>query len=128
MKILLDTCTFLWIITDDPNLSTRARDIFVDPANEVYLSVVSTWEISVKYALGRQSLPETPERFIPDQRKRHDIESLKLDEESTFYLTRLPDLHKDPFDRMLICQAIVNRLDILTPDESIYKYPVRTVW
>ncbi len=68
MKILLDTCTFVWIITDADELSTNARQLFVDPENEVYLSVVSIWEILVKFSLGRLPLPEPPERFIPTKR------------------------------------------------------------
>ncbi len=71
MKILLDTCTFVWIITDADELSTTARQLFVDPGNEIYLSIVSIWEILMKFSLGRLSLPEPPERFIPKQRERH---------------------------------------------------------
>ncbi len=128
MKILLDTCTFLWIITDASELSTRARELFVHPENQVYLSSVSTWEISIKHAMGRLPLPEPPERFIPAQRKQHNVESLPLEEEATLHLTRLPEMHKDPFDRMLVCQAIVHGLAILTPDELILQYPVRWIW
>jgi len=128
MKILLDTCAFLWIITGDPMLSSRARELFVDPSNDVYLSVASTWEIIIKYGLKRLHLPETPERFIPDQRKLHGIKSLPLEEDATFYLAKLPDLHKDPFDRILICQAIVSAMAILTPDELISQYPLRAIW
>jgi PIN domain nuclease of toxin-antitoxin system len=128
MKILLDTCAFLWIITDAPELSESARILFVDPANEVYLSAVSAWEIAVKHALGRLPLPEAPERFIPTRRKQHDIDTLPLEEEAAFHLTRLPPYHQDPFDRMLICQAVVHGMVILTPDELILQYPVRTSW
>lgn len=128
MRLLLDTSTFLWVITDPAELSTRARELFVDPANEVYLSSVSAWEMAVKYALGRLPLPEPPEQFIPSQRRRHGIEALPLDEEAAVHLARLPMLHKDPFDRMLICQAIVHGLVILSPDELVYQYPVRTIW
>jgi PIN domain nuclease of toxin-antitoxin system len=73
-------------------------------------------------------LPEQPERFIPFQRESHGIAALPLDEEATLYLNRLPAHHRDPFDRMLICQAIVDGLMILTPDELITQYPVRTTW
>lgn len=128
MKILLDTCTFLWIITDDPKLSQQARKLFVDPENPVYLSVASTWEIAIKYKLGKLPLPQPPQKYIPSKRKQHDIDSLPLDEDATLYLTKLPDLHKDPFDRILICQAIVAGLIILTSDELITQYPVRSVW
>jgi len=128
VKILLDTCTFLWIITDDPRLSQQARKLFVDPENEVYLSVASTWEIAIKHNLDKLSLPNPPQKYIPSKRKEHDIDSLPLDEEATSYLTKLPNLHKDPFDRILICQAIVTGLIILTPDELITQYPLRSVW
>ena len=128
MKILLDTCTFLWIITDSEDLSQTARDLFSDPGNDVYLSAVSTWEISVKFKLGKLLLPEHPDQFIPLQRSKHLVESLSLDEESTLQLQRLPELHKDPFDRMLVCQAIVHGLIILTPDQLIRQYPIRVKW
>ena len=128
MKILLDTCTFLWIITADTQLSARSCELFVDPFNEVWLSSVSTWEISLKYGLGRLPLPEPPDQLIPSQRQLHGIESLPLDEEATFYLTKLPEYHKDPFDRMLVCQAIVLGLTILTPDKLIKQYPARAIW
>ena len=128
MRILLDTCTFLWIITDAPELANSARELFIDPGNDVYLSAVSTWEIAIKHALGRLPLPEPPERFIPAQRKRHGVDALPLEEEATFHLTRLPPYHQDPFDRMLVCQAIVHGMVILTPDEVILQYPVRTCW
>jgi PIN domain nuclease of toxin-antitoxin system len=128
MKILLDTCAFLWIISDAPELSESARMLFVDPANEIYLSAVSAWEIAVKNALGRLPLPEPPERFIPARRKQHGIDTLPLEEEAALHLIRLPPYHQDPFDRMLICQAVVHSMVILTPDELILQYPVRTTW
>lgn len=128
MKILLDTCTFVWIITDADELSTTARQLFVDPENEVYLSVVSIWEILVKLSLGRLPLPEPPERFIPKQRERHGIAALALEEPAPLYLYKLPSLHKDPFDRMLVCQAIQHEHTLLTPDPLITQYPIRTVW
>ncbi|MBI4525276.1 MAG: type II toxin-antitoxin system VapC family toxin [Deltaproteobacteria bacterium] len=128
MRILLDTATFLWAVTDAPELSGKARELIVDPENEVFLSSVSGWEIAVKYALGRLPLPEPPERFVPVQRKDHAIEPLPLDEEAALHLARIPLLHRDPFDRMLVCQAIVHGLVILTPDTLVNQYPVRTAW
>ena len=128
MRILLDSCTFLWIATDSPDLSPEARRRFQDPDNEVLLSAASEWEIAVKHALGRIPLPRPPESLIPELRKKHGIDPLPVDEESALHLSKLPDLHKDPFDRMLVCQAIVNGLVILTPDPLISRYPVRTAW
>jgi len=128
VRILLDTCTFLWIITDDMALSASARKAFVDPDNDAYLSAVSVWEIAVKYSLGKLPLPTSPERFIPNQRERHGITSLSLEEEAILYFSKLPLLHRDPFDRVLICQAIQHELTLLTPDPLITQYAVRTAW
>ena len=128
MRILLDTVTFLWAVSEAAELSDEARELFVDPDNEIYLSSVSTWEIAIKHSLGKLPLPEPPAKFIPAQRKHHGIDVLSLDEEATLYLTRLPVLHRDPFDRMLVCQAVVQHLVILTPDELINQYSVRTIW
>lgn len=128
MRILLDTCTFLWIITGDPRLSSKAKALFVASENKVFLSVVSTWEIAVKHKLGRLPLPDFPAKYIPEKREQHHIDSLMLGEQATLYLTKLPDLHKDPFDRILICQAIVEGLCLLTPDELIVQYPVHSQW
>ena len=79
MKLLLDTCTFLWIITDATELSGTTRKLFVDQGNEAYLSAVSTWELAIKHALGRLPLPEPPDRFIPSQRQQHNIAALPLE-------------------------------------------------
>ena len=128
MNILLDTCTFLWVASDSPELSNKAKNLFKDPDNEVYLSVASAWEIIVKHNLGKLPLPEPPHKFIYKWRTRHQIASLSLDEASVLQLSRLPEYHKDPFDRILICQAIANSLVILTPDNHITQYPVRTEW
>lgn len=128
MRLLLDTVVFLWLITDDSRLLKQARGAILAPGTEVFLSVVSLWEIVVKYQLGRLPLPEAPSRYIPIQRARHLIESLPLDELSVAHLHKLPSIHKDPFDRMLVCQAIEHNLDIVTPDKAILDYPVRTFW
>jgi PIN domain nuclease of toxin-antitoxin system len=128
VNFLLDTCTFLWIVSDSPELSEKARQLFTDPNNEIYLSVASAWEIIVKHKLGKLPLPEPPHDFILNWRIQHRIESLPLDESAVLQLSRLPDYHKDPFDRIIICQAIANGLIILTPDSHISKYPIRTEW
>jgi PIN domain nuclease of toxin-antitoxin system len=125
---LLDTCTFLWLITDDSALSESARSIFLAPENDVYLSTVSVWEIAVKHILGKLPLPTSPDRFIPTQRERHGITSLPLQEQAVLYLPKLPLLHRDPFDRILVCQAIEHELTLLTPDPLITQYAIRTAW
>lgn len=128
MKYLLDTCTFLWIADASDELSKRARDVFLDPRNERYLSVVSVWEIALKHAAKKLRLPKPPDRFIPIARDRAGIGSLELDDRSIFRLSALPDIHPDPFDRMLVCQAQVEGMVILTPDPKIRRYPIATEW
>jgi len=128
MNILLDTCTFLWLVADSSELSASARRLFADPDNDVYLSVASAWEIIVKHNLGKLPLSEPPHDFIKNNRVSHRIESLPLDEAAVLQLSRLPEYHKDPFDRILICQAIAGGMTILTPDTHITRYPVRTDW
>ena len=128
MKLLLDTCTFLWLASGDRAVSMRARMLFQSAEHEVYLSAVSGWEIAVKHALGRLPLPGGPAAFVPSQREALGVESLPLDEESALHLERLPSLHRDPFDRMLVCQAIVDGLVLVTPDDVVTQYPVRTLW
>ena len=127
-KILLDTCTFLWLALDDPKLSESARHLFSDPGNEIYLSAISVWEITVKHSAGRLTLPRLPLELISEWREKRGILPLPLEEQAAAYESRLPRLHGDPFDRMLICQSIVHGLAILTPDPDITKYPVHTLW
>ncbi|AOX03482.1 twitching motility protein PilT [Moorena producens PAL-8-15-08-1] len=122
MKILLDTHIFLWFISGDTMLSTDVRDIIRDPDNEVYLSVVSVWEAIVKYQLGKLPLPEPPDKFLPNQRQLHQIASLDLDEGSVTQLSKLPLIHRDPFDRMLISQALEKGLTLATVDREIRAY------
>ena len=128
MKILLDTCTFLWIIWDAKELSDAARELYADPANEIHLSTVSCWEISIKHGLGRLPLPAHPLEIVTEQRRKHSIASLPLDEESALRVGSLPPVHRDPFDRMLISQAVTHGMTILTPDPAFRAYAVRTRW
>jgi len=128
MKVLVDTCTFLWIVSESPRLSKTAAAVFLDRNNERYLSAASAWEISIKHALGRLPLTEKPDIFVPRVRQASGIAPLDIDEESSLHAGRLPGLHWDPFDRMLVAQAIVHGMTILTPDPEIEQYAVRVMW
>ncbi|EIJ43246.1 hypothetical protein BegalDRAFT_2395 [Beggiatoa alba B18LD] len=128
MDILLDTHAFLWLTYDAPELSEQAKILFRDVNNNIYFSVVSAWEISVKYQLGKLPLPKLPMDFIEEQRNIYNITTLDLNESSIRYLLTLPNYHKDPFDRMLICQALTHDLTLLTTDSFIRQYPVKTIW
>src|ERR1700736_2127914 len=106
MRILLDTHVFLWYLSADPQLPAAFRDAIRDPANEVYLSAASVWEAVIKYALGKLPLPEPPAGYVPRQREAHRIASLPVEEGAFQHLAGLPPLHRDPFDRILIAQAL----------------------
>lgn len=128
MKLLLDTCAFLWFQADSPNLSPTARTQILDPANEVYLSAVSVWEIARKYAQGGLTLPSHPSTLIPAIRQDSGIASLSLTETDALAAEKLELFHKDPFDRMLIAQALMGGLAIVTSDRAFDPYPVRVIW
>jgi PIN domain nuclease of toxin-antitoxin system len=128
LKLLLDTCTFLWLNSDLSRLPERVRQLCADERNQLFLSAVSAWEIAVKYYGGKLALRLSPQEYITRYRAANGIASLRFREDDAFHLSKLPALHKDPFDRMLICQAIGRGLTILTPDENIAQYPVLTTW
>jgi PIN domain nuclease of toxin-antitoxin system len=128
LKLLLDTCAFLWFQADSPELSPDARANILDPANEVYLSAVSVWEIARKYARGGISLPSHPSTLIPAVRRDSGIESLAFTETDALAAEKLQLFHNDPFDRMLIGQALMGGLAIVTSDRAFEPYPVRVIW
>ncbi len=128
VKLLLDTCTFLWLATDDPRLPLRARTECRSPRNFVYLSALSALEIAIKHRLGKLELPDPPERFISRARERLRIEPLPFDEQDAAHDALLPDHHGDPFDRCLVSQAILRGMTIVTPDADIARYPAPVLW
>lgn len=128
MRILLDTCTFLWFQADSPQLSPSARALILDPANDVFLSSVSVWEIARKYAQGKIALPSHPFSLIPAVREASGIESLPLTEADALAAEKLQLFHKDPLDRMLIAQALMGGLVIMFPDCAFEPFPVRVIW
>jgi PIN domain nuclease of toxin-antitoxin system len=128
MKILLDTHTFLWWVTDDPKLSIIAKNIIANPDIEVYFSVVSAWEIIIKVGTGKLTLSESPDIYIPSRVASNHFEILHLDMRHILSFNSLPNFHKDPFDRLLIDQAIEEDLSIVTIDRLIMQYPVKNIW
>lgn len=126
--LLVDTCCFLWWATDDPCVPERVRSRLRDPDEPVLLSAVSAWEICVKYGLGKLPLPVPPTEYVPDRRQRLGIAALEVQEHDVLTITRLPPLHRDPFDRMLAAQAIARGLTLVTPDPELRAYPCVTWW
>jgi PIN domain nuclease of toxin-antitoxin system len=128
VKLLLDTSAFLWWISNDESLSQRARDLISDGDNEVWFSAVSSWEIVIKASLGRVSLPERVERFLPKQLGANGFQVLPVHLRHTLRVAGLPALHRDLFDRLLIAQAIVEGFAIVSGDQQLSRYPVAVEW
>ncbi len=128
MRVLLDTHTFLWWTSGGSRISDRARGLIEDPEVEVLLSVASAWEISIKSARGRLELPVPAERFVPDRLRRHRMSVLDVALSHALRAGALPEIHADPFDRLLVAQAQIEGLPILTADPAIARYEVETIW
>lgn len=122
-RLLLDTHVLLWWLTDSEELGTKAKEAIADPNNQVYVSAASTWEISIKRSLGKLQAPDDMSRFIEEE----GFTSLPITPYHGDQAGQLPDLHKDPFDRMLIAQAQAEGLVIITHDEAVTQYPVRVL-
>jgi PIN domain nuclease of toxin-antitoxin system len=128
VRALLDTHAFLWWITDDPQLSSRAREIIADGCNELFFSAASGWEIAIKARLGRLEVPEDLERFLTEQLSRNAIRALPIYLSHALHTYTLPGHHRDPFDRLLVSQALLEKLPVLSADPQIALYPVEVVW
>lgn len=128
MKYLLDTHTFLWAIGEPENLSKKVLEIIENTDNEIFTSVVNTWEICIKYSIGKLNLKKDPEKFILDEINEAGFQILDIKLNHLFPLTRLPDFHKDPFDRLLIAQSQIEGLPILSNDPLIKKYKTKVIW
>jgi len=128
MRALLDTHAFLWWITNDPRLSTKVREIISHGENEIFLSVASGWEMAIKAGLGRLHLPPNLKHFILEQMALNAIESLPVQMSHALHVYKLPTHHRDPFDRMLIAQAQVERMPIITVDPRVAQYDVEILW
>jgi PIN domain nuclease of toxin-antitoxin system len=128
MRALLDTHTFLWWIVDDARLSRRASAIIADRTNEIYFSAISGWEIAEKARRAKLSLPSDPESFVAEQVVSNAFEVLPLELTHALHVFSLPAHHKDPFDRMLIAQAQIEELALLSADHEIARYAVEVIW
>jgi PIN domain nuclease of toxin-antitoxin system len=128
VKVLLDTHAFLWWITDDPRISSRARDVVQDAENELYLSAASGWEIAIKTQLGRLQLPGEPDVYLTRQMSVNAIRPLAITMRHSLFVYGLPDIHKDPFDRMIVAQSILEEMHLLTKDGNILKYGIQVIW
>ncbi len=125
MKYLLDTTIFLWSLGAEHKLNHKAQDILSSSAAELYLSAASSWEIAIKYALGSLTLPKPPSQFVPNGIGVLALRSLEISHFHSLAVGELPPHHRDPFDRMLIAQARMENMLLLTADRTFLKYEVK---
>lgn len=128
MKYLLDTMVWLWSVSSAENIGDAGRRVLEDGDSEIYLSVVSSWEIAIKARLGKYRLPESPDRYVPRKLARQGIRPLPVTLDHSLKVFNLPLYHHDPFDHLLMAQAIVEEMVILTSDRLFAKYPVEVLW
>jgi len=128
MRLLLDTHSFLWFISGSTNLSPTARTLIEDASNQPLLSVASLWEMAIKLSLGKLSLAQPFEVLIPQQMRLNGIKLLGIEVEHAAVVSRLPFHHRDPFDRLLIAQAMVEQMPIVSADAAFDTYTVKRLW
>jgi PIN domain nuclease of toxin-antitoxin system len=128
MKLLLDTHTFIWWDSSPQKLSSKALAFCQNPENTLLLSMASIWEIQIKLQLGKLSLNLPLPELIENQQQTNNIELLPINLTHVLTLDTLPNYHKDPFDRLLICQAIVEDAVLLSGDSKLANYPVKLEW
>jgi PIN domain nuclease of toxin-antitoxin system len=127
-SFLVDTCVLLWLELLPSRVPKGLIDMLADQDNEVFVSAASVWEIVLKWTAGKLSLPSEPANFVATVRSKSNLGTLALVEAAALQTAKLPLLHKDPFDRLLIAQAIEHGLTLATPDPLIRQYAVRTIW
>lgn len=128
MKLLLDTHTFLWFIAGDAKLSQNAKNLINDLANDKFVSVVSIWEIAIKFGLGRLTLTDKFEALFPNQLIINGFEQLAIENDHFYEFIKLPQHHSNPFDRLLIAQATAEKMSVISVDAAFDDYSINRLW
>lgn len=128
MKLLIDTHTFLWLMDEPKRLSRKALEACQDRGNDLYLSVVSAWEIEIKQRLGKLRLKSPLRTIIEQQQEKNDLQILAIELKHVLALGEIPPHHTDPFDRLLIAQARLEDAYLVSSDPMFTKYPVKLWW
>ena len=128
MRLLLDTCAFIWLSREPSQLSQVACDAIRDVENNVYLSDASIWEIVLKYHAGKLSLPVPPRQWVAEHAPFFHIESLPIQTEALFVSGELPPVHRDPFDRLIAAHAEISGMTVVSPDPAFAKLGVDVLW
>lgn len=128
MKLLLDTHTFLWFIGGDGKLSSMARSLIEDPGNERFLSIASTWEMAIKVSIGRLQFAQPFQDFVSQQISLNDISLFNITLDHLAAIASLPFHHRDPFDRLLVAQSLVEKIPVISVDTAFDAYGVTRLW
>jgi len=128
VRLLLDSHAFLWLATADERLPPAVRELVEDARTHVHVSVATTWELTLKVLAGRLRLPAPPAEHFAEHIAEFGYQLLPIHQRHVDALAELPPVHDDPFDRMLVAQALVEDLDLVSGDERLHRYPVRTLW
>lgn len=128
MKVLLDTQTWLWMQAAPDRLCDDAVALITDKSIDLFLSAASSWEMSIKYALGKLPLPVPPAEYVPDRMRTSGVAGLPVTHRHALHVAHLPAHHRDPFDRVLIAQAQLDGLTVLTADRAFERYDVPVRW
>ena len=128
MRYLLDTHAFLWFVLDDQRISKEARSIIEDSKNKIYFSAASAWEIAIKTKLARLKIKGEFESFIIEQLSTNSFVPLSITISHSLYTEQLPQIHKDPFDRIIIAQSKLEDLPLISKDKKIRKYKLAMIW
>ncbi|KYG06060.1 type II toxin-antitoxin system VapC family toxin [Sorangium sp. So ce296] len=128
MRLLLDTHCWLWLVADPERIRRDVVEMLVAEGADVYISAATAWEIVIKHALGKLSLPIPPAEYIPSRMAALGHLSLPIEQRHTLQVAGLPPHHKDPFDRILVAQAQVEDIQLVTADRLMAPYDVRVIW
>jgi len=128
MEYILDTHILLWIVDDNPKLSKNVKSIYLNPSNDMYISLASIWELVIKISLQKLIIEDTIENFIKTHIKGNNITILDITLNHIIGLENLPYYHRDPFNRLIISQSILEKIPIISNDKSFDKYPIKRVW
>jgi PIN domain nuclease of toxin-antitoxin system len=127
VTVLLDTHVWLWMLTTPDRLATAARELVEDVSTTLLLSAASTWEIAIKYSLGRLPIPQPPEHYVPERMRTSGVDGLPIEHSHTLRVSALEPHHRDPFDRLLVAQSQLERVPLLTADPIFARYDVEVI-
>lgn len=127
-KLLLDTCTLVWLVSDPERLGRAVADCIDEETTELFLSDASVWELCLKWQAGKIGLPKPPRAWVEEQVRAWSLAALPIQRGHLYRVTELPEHHRDPFDRLLVAQAIEEGMTIGSPDPQIHRYPTAVLW